>query len=88
LKSTLIAKSGEMRKLAFCQHGGRQGMIETIQPKNDNTLNLALAGGCFPKKVRKNNRMGHVNNITTAEKIAPNNARNEPARAKPAPGPT
>ena len=53
------------------------------------TTRLALlrASARRPRRARTTQRTGHVKSTTTAEKRAANTAKNDPATAKPAPGP-
>ena len=77
-----------MRQLALGQQRFGQAVIQTVQSKNDHPLERG--GRRWPAAETASAtamRIGQVSSITTAENTAANTARNEPARAKPAPGP-
>src|SRR5687768_3100821 len=50
-------------------------------------LNRGFFGGLRRKRTRASRRTGHNKSIARADNTAPKTARNEPAKAKPAPGP-
>ena len=88
LKQPLVAQRGQVRQLALAEHLLRQAVVEAVEPEDDHPLEP----GCVPAPAgrssdRHSSRTGQVSNISSAEQNAANTAKNEPARANPAPGP-
>ena len=56
-------------------------------PRMMTRLNRALRIARNPNRARFKSRTGHVMNVKSADPIAARTAKNEPAKANPAPGP-
>ena len=56
-------------------------------PRITTRLNRLFRSARQPKSVRLSSRTGQVMKVKRAEKTAAKTAKNEPASAKPAPGP-
>ena len=87
LKQPRSRSAGQVRELALLEHRLGQAVVHAVEPEDDHPLEPAFRSARQPKSVRFSSRTGQVMKVSSADTTAAKTAKNEPARAKPAPGP-
>ena len=87
-KQPCVAQRGEVGKLALLEHLlGQSPWSMPSRPRITTRFTRLRRSARQPNRVRDSRRTGQVRIVKKAEKTAAKTAKNEPARAKPAPGP-
>ena len=87
LEAAPVAQAGQVGELALVEHRLGQAVIHAVEPEDDHPLEPGLAQRPPAEEGPRSSRTGQVMKVSSAEPTAAKTAKNEPARAKPAPGP-